>query len=65
MPDMTGARLAQELLRIRPEIPIILCTGFSHTITPEKAEGLGIRAYLTKPIVMRDLGLTIRRVLQT
>ena len=49
MPKMTGEVLARELLRIRPDIPIILCTGYSPSMTPEKAQSLGIRAFLWKP----------------
>ncbi|RMF92264.1 MAG: response regulator, partial [Nitrospinota bacterium] len=64
MPNMTGEALSRELLRIRPDLPIILYTGFSHTMTPEKARALGIRAYLMKPLVWRDLALTIRQVLE-
>jgi nitrogen-specific signal transduction histidine kinase/ActR/RegA family two-component response regulator len=63
MPKMTGEALAIELLRLRPTLPIILYTGFSHAMTPEKAAALGIRAFLMKPIVMQDLADTIRRVL--
>ncbi len=64
MPNMTGAQLARELLSLRPDIPIILCTGFSHTLTEERARELGIRAFLLKPLTSRDLALTIRRVLE-
>jgi len=63
MPNMTGDNLAVELLRIRPDIPIILCTGFSHAITPEKASALGIREFVMKPIVGAQLGRVVRRVL--
>ena len=63
MPQLTGETLARECLRIRPDIPIILCTGFSHTMTEEKAKALGIRAYLMKPISRRELGLAVRCVL--
>jgi PAS domain S-box-containing protein len=63
MPKMTGEALATELLRIRPDLPIILYTGFSHTMTPDKAKALGIGAFLMKPIVMKDLAVAIRRVL--
>ncbi|HSB81499.1 MAG TPA: PAS domain S-box protein [Candidatus Methylomirabilis sp.] len=63
MPHMTGAVLVKEVLRIRPETPIILCTGFSHAMTEEKARALGIRAFLLKPISRRDLSLAIRCVL--
>ncbi len=63
MPNLTGDRLAQELLKIRPEIPIILCTGFSERMTEEKAKTLGVREFVMKPLVMMDLALAIRRAL--
>lgn len=63
MPHMTGETLVRELRRIRPDIPIILCTGFSHTMTSEKARTLGIDALLHKPLGSRDLGLAIHHVL--
>ena len=63
MPNLTGDALARELLNIRPELPIILCTGFSYTIAPEKATALGIRAFLMKPILSYQLAETIQRVL--
>ena len=65
MPQMTGFELAQEMLRIRPDIPIILCTGFSEAVTPEKAKSVGIREYLMKPLVMRQMTETITRILET
>lgn len=64
MPHMTGERLAQELRRVRPDIPIILCTGFSHVMQAEKAQTLGIDAFLMKPLVARDWMTTIRQVLE-
>ena len=63
MPDMTGERLAKELMQVRPDIPIILCTGFSERITEEKAKGMGIREFVMKPLLMRDLANTVRQVL--
>ena len=63
MPHMTGKELAKELMSIRPDIPIILCTGFSEQIDEKKAEEMGIRAYVMKPVVMRGLAKTIRKVL--
>ena len=63
MPNMTGADLAVEILQLRQDIPIILCTGFSHVITPEKASVLGIREFVMKPIIGAELGRTVRRVL--
>ena len=64
MPVMTGERLARELRRIRPDIPIILCTGFSHTMTASKAQALGVDAFLLKPLGFRELGLAIQQVLE-
>ena len=63
MPHVTGEALAIELRRIRSDVPIILCTGFSHSMTAERAQELGIAALLMKPLVTRDLALTIRQVL--
>ena len=63
MPVLTGEALSRELLRIRPDLPIILCTGFSHVMSAEKAKALGIQAYLMKPLAIRDLAPIIRHVL--
>jgi PAS domain S-box-containing protein len=63
MPNMTGDKLAKELMQIRPDIPIILCTGFSGRITEEKAKGIGIRAFVMKPLVMQDLAKTVRKAM--
>jgi PAS domain S-box-containing protein len=62
MPHMTGAVLVEELRSIRADVPIILCTGFSHTIDAAQAAAQGIDAFLMKPLLIRDLGLTIKRV---
>lgn len=63
MPHMTGEKLATELMHIRPNIPIILCTGFSRTIDDIKATALGIRAFISKPVLKREIAETIRKVL--
>ena len=63
MLNMTGHVLAKELMQIRPEIPVILCTGYSHTITAEKAIAIGIREFLMKPFIDGDLARTVRRIL--
>ena len=63
MPKMTGDELSKEFLRIRPDIPIILCTGFSHAITEEEAKTMGIRAFVMKPILKDKIALTVNRVL--
>jgi DNA-binding NarL/FixJ family response regulator len=63
MPHITGEALARQLLELRPDVPIILCTGFSHSMTPEKAKAMGIRAFLLKPLLIKDLARTLREVL--
>ena len=63
MPNMTGKDLAKELMSIRSDIPIILCTGFSEQIDEKRAKEMGIRAFIMKPVVMRDIANTIRQVL--
>ena len=63
MPNMTGKELAKAILDIRPDIPIIICTGFSEKVTLEKTKHIGIKAILAKPIPKTDMAITIRRVL--
>lgn len=63
MPNLTGDRLAIELLKIRNDIPIILCTGYSRTISDEAASEIGIKAFAYKPVVMSELAKTVRNVL--
>jgi PAS domain S-box-containing protein len=63
MPGIPGLQLSQELLKIRPDIPIILCTGHSDTVSPETAKKAGIREFLMKPLVKQELAQVIRRTL--
>ena len=63
MPNMTGDRLAAEIMKVRPHIPIILCTGFSGRISEEQALEKGIRAFVMKPLELKDLAETVRNVL--
>ncbi len=63
MPNMSGNQLASELINIRPDIPILLCTGFSEGIPAGKAKSMGIKGILMKPIVKKDLSNKIREVL--
>jgi len=63
MPKMAGAELAKELMRIRPDIPIILCTGYSEVISKDKAKAIGIQEFLMKPLYIHDLAKAIRKVL--
>ncbi len=63
MPNMTGIELAKKIMEIRPDIPIIICTGFSEKVTTEKIKAIGIKAILNKPILNTDMAVTIRSVL--
>ncbi len=64
MPNMTGIELSEELLSIRPDISIIVCTGYSELISPEKAKQIGIKKYIMKPFEKSDIAETIRKVLE-
>ena len=63
MPKMTGADLAQKIIAIRPDVPIVLCSGFNETIDEEKAKSIGFREFIMKPVVMSQLADTVRKVL--
>jgi len=63
MPDMTGAKLAGEMIAIRSDIPIIMCTGFSDRISEETAKYAGIKQLLMKPVLASDLAGSVRKVL--
>jgi PAS domain S-box-containing protein len=63
MPDLSGDRLLAELRRIRPELPVILCSGFSETVSAEQARALGADDFLLKPTDRGDLARAVRRAL--
>jgi len=63
MPNMMGPELAGELKKIRPDIPIILCSGFSEGLDPAQARSIGIRDILRKPVPMKDLITAVRNIL--
>jgi PAS domain S-box-containing protein len=64
MPQLTGVDLSREVMAIRPDVPVILCTGFSEIISPEKAKAMGIREFVLKPIITREIAVTIRKALE-
>ncbi|MGA1795441.1 MAG: PAS domain S-box protein [bacterium] len=63
LPTMTGMEFASKLKHIRPTIPIILTSGYSEVITEETAKAAGIRDFIMKPFLARDLATAIRRVM--
>jgi PAS domain S-box-containing protein len=64
MPSLTGDVLVRELRHIRPNIPIILCTGFSHPVTSEQLRALEVDAFLLKPVMVNEWARVIRQVLE-
>ncbi len=63
MPEMTGVELVEKIIEIRPDIPVILCSGFSQTLTPETIKELGIREFVLKPVSPNELANIIRQVI--
>lgn len=63
MPGLTGSELALKILQLRPDIPIILCTGYSNLISEDKAELLGIKGFAMKPLAKKEIGSLLRKLL--
>jgi CheY-like chemotaxis protein len=63
MPGMTGDALARELMRIRPRLPVIICTGYSQSIDERKAAEMGIRGFVMKPILIDRIAAAVRKAL--
>lgn len=63
MPEMTGDELARRIIQIRPDIPIILCTGHSDLMDETRAAAVGVKAFAMKPLTKSDLSATVRKVL--
>lgn len=62
MPDMTGDQLARNVLQIRPDLPIIICTGHSEVLNAEKAKEIGVKALIMKPWLIDELNSEIRKI---
>ncbi|OGQ99422.1 MAG: hypothetical protein A2521_12755 [Deltaproteobacteria bacterium RIFOXYD12_FULL_57_12] len=63
MPEMSGVKLIRELRQIKPDVPVILCTGYSSKVDAESADGHGINAFFMKPVELRTLSSMVRRLL--
>ncbi len=63
MPEMTGMEFAKEVLALRPDMPVILCTGFSHRVDADQAKAAGIRGFALKPMTKAETAKIIRKVL--
>jgi PAS domain S-box-containing protein len=64
MPNMNGFDFAMEIMRLRPGMPVMLCTGYSETMSPEKALAAGIRAFVMKPLSRLELAQSVRQALE-
>ena len=64
MPETNGDELIQKVLSIRPNLPVILCTGYNPRINEDTAEAMGVDAFLLKPLTLKDLAVTVRNVLE-
>jgi CheY-like chemotaxis protein len=63
MPNMTGTQLARDLISIRPDIPVILCSGFPENVCLDEVERIGIKKFVMKPISREEIAKVIRAVL--
>ena len=63
MPGMTGDKLAGEILKIRPDIPVVLCTGYSERLDRHHAKAMGIKAFHMKPLNLHELSETLYQLL--
>lgn len=63
MPNLTGLELAKEILALRPDMPIIMGTGFSYIVDAEKAKAAGIKAFVIEPLTKREIAKTVGEVL--
>ena len=63
MPGMTGLDLARRMLQIRPELPIILCTGYSKLVDEAEAKAYGIKGFAMKPLTQKEIAALLREVL--
>jgi CheY-like chemotaxis protein len=65
MPEMTGLELARKIHQWRPELPVLLCTGFSDAITAESQREAGVERVLMKPVTRQEMAAAIRKVLES
>ena len=63
MPKMTGGELSKRILKLRPGLPVIICSGFSEQVDAEKAREMGIQGFIQKPILLGEISTLIRKVL--
>jgi DNA-binding NarL/FixJ family response regulator len=62
-PGLTGLDPTKEIIALRSDMPIILCTGFSHLVDPDSAKAAGIKSFVMKPLTKKEIARTVRKVL--
>jgi DNA-binding NarL/FixJ family response regulator len=62
MPQMPGLKLARKLIELQPDLPVIVCTGFSDDLRKESAHSIGVREVLFKPLAIRDLAEAVQKI---
>jgi YesN/AraC family two-component response regulator len=63
MPSMNGAQLVKSILDICPDMPVVLCSGFSELMNETKARAIGVRQYVLKPVMRIEIAQAVRRAL--
>jgi PAS domain S-box-containing protein len=63
MPKISGLRLAEEMLRLRPGVPVLLCTGYSEVVDADQARAAGIKEFILKPFTVREIAAVVQRIL--
>jgi FixJ family two-component response regulator len=63
MPGMTGGELAASVLKLRPELPVLLLTGYADLLMEKELLAIGVREILGKPLSAQKLGEAVRRAL--
>ena len=63
MPKITGDQLTKHLLRLRPDLPVVMCTGYSERFSEEETIRMGLKGLLMKPMTLNDLARMVRKVL--
>jgi two-component system, cell cycle sensor histidine kinase and response regulator CckA len=65
MPLINGVDISREIMNIRPDIPVILCSGYSEEVTPDEARAAGIREFFLKPLAIWNLAEVVRKTLDS
>jgi CheY-like chemotaxis protein len=65
IPQMTGAEMSEHMLALRPDLPIIICTGYSEVLDADTASKMGISSFILKPVITVELATQMRKIFDT